>query len=68
MGEAQDTRNTQTCFSIVDLDRDGFVGMGADLIAPLLRLVLTEYAEPALEVMDEVGAISGSQRDILNEC
>lgn len=50
-------------FPIVDLNRDEFIGIGADLIAPLLRLLLTEYAEPALEVMDEVGAISGSQLD-----
>ena len=50
-------------FPIVDLSREEFAGMGADLIAPLLRLLLTEYAEAALEVIDEVPAISGSQLD-----
>ncbi|OBA19876.1 transcriptional activator leucine zipper [Metschnikowia bicuspidata var. bicuspidata NRRL YB-4993] len=50
-------------FPIIDLNRDEFAGLGADLVAPLLRLLLTEYAEPALEVMDEVATISGSQLD-----
>lgn len=48
---------------LVDLQREEFVGMGADLISPLLRLLLTEYAEPALEVIDEAEVISGSQLD-----
>lgn len=47
----------------VDLQRDEFVGVGADLISPLLRLLLTDYAEPALEVLDEAVVISGSQLD-----
>lgn len=50
-------------FPLVDLQRDEFVGVGADLISPLLRLLLTEYAEPALEVIDEAVVISGSQLD-----
>lgn len=50
-------------FPIVDLTRDEFLGVGADLISPLLRLLLTDYAEPALEVLDEVITISGSQMD-----
>ncbi|KAK6462186.1 transcriptional activator leucine zipper [Scheffersomyces coipomensis] len=54
-------------FPFVDLERDEFVGVGADLISPLLRLLLTDYAEPALEVLDEAVVISGSQldRDVL---
>ncbi|PIS57157.1 hypothetical protein CJI97_000183 [Candidozyma auris] len=48
---------------LVDLSKDDFVGVGADLISPLLRLLLTEYAEPALEVLDEAVVISGSQLD-----
>lgn len=50
-------------FPLVDLQREEFVGVGADLISPLLRLLLTEYAEPALEVLDETVSISGSQLD-----
>lgn len=50
-------------FSLVNLQRDEFVGVGADLISPLLRLLLTDYAEPALEVLDEAVIISGSQLD-----
>lgn len=50
-------------FPLVDLLKDEFVGVGADLISPLLRLLLTEYAEPALEVLDEAVVISGSQLD-----
>ncbi|EGV63049.1 transcriptional activator leucine zipper [Yamadazyma tenuis ATCC 10573] len=52
---------------MVELSRDEFVGVGADLISPLLRLLLTDYAEPALEVLDEAVSISGSQldRDVL---
>ncbi|CUM64350.1 uncharacterized protein PRCAT00001952001 [Priceomyces carsonii] len=50
-------------FPLVDLQRDEFVGVGADLISPLLRLLLTDFAEPALEVLDEAVIISGSQLD-----
>ncbi|KAJ8146149.1 hypothetical protein OY671_000776 [Metschnikowia pulcherrima] len=57
------TLQEEWIFPIVDLSREEFAGMGADLIAPLLRLLLTEYAEAALEVIDEVPAISGSQLD-----
>ncbi|KAK6200429.1 transcriptional activator leucine zipper [Scheffersomyces amazonensis] len=54
-------------FPLVNLERDEFVGVGADLISPLLRLLLTDYAEAALEVLDEAVVISGSQldRDVL---
>lgn len=50
-------------FPLVDLQREEFLGVGADLISPLLRLLLTEFAEPALEVIDEAAVISGSQLD-----
>ncbi|CAI5758382.1 unnamed protein product [Candida verbasci] len=50
-------------FPKVDLQKDEFLGVGADLISPLLRLLLTEYADPALEVLDEAVTISGSQLD-----
>ena len=50
-------------FPAVDFLRDEFRGLGADLIAPFLRLLLTEHAEEALEVMNEAGLISGSQLD-----
>lgn len=57
-------------FPLVDLQRDEFLGAGADLISPLLRLLLTEYARPALEVIDGALLISGSQMDsaILRMC
>ncbi|CCE79376.1 Piso0_001435 [Millerozyma farinosa CBS 7064] len=48
---------------LVDLQKDEFIGVGADLISPLLRLLLTDYAEPALEVLDEAVTISGSKLD-----
>ncbi|CDK29043.1 unnamed protein product [Kuraishia capsulata CBS 1993] len=50
-------------FPAVNLQGDEFVGVGADLISPLLRLLLTEYAEQALEVLDETVIIPGSQLD-----
>ncbi|ODV76748.1 transcriptional activator leucine zipper [Suhomyces tanzawaensis NRRL Y-17324] len=50
-------------FPLVNLQRDEFIGVGADLISPLLRLLLTDYAETALEVLDEAVVISGSQLD-----
>lgn len=50
-------------FPWVDLQREEFIGVGADLISPLLRLLLTDYAEQALKVLDEAVSISGSQLD-----
>lgn len=50
-------------FPYVNLQREEFIGVGADLISPLLRLLLTEYAEPSLEVIEEAVMISGSQLD-----
>ncbi len=50
-------------FPLVDLQREEFAGVGADLISPLLRLLLTDYADKALEVLDKTVSISGSQMD-----
>lgn len=47
----------------VNLQREEFMGVGADLISPLLRLLLTDFAEQALEVLDKADVISGSQLD-----
>lgn len=50
-------------FPLVDLRRPEFTGVGADLISPLLRLLLTEYEARALEVLDCVPNVSGSKMD-----
>lgn len=50
-------------FPLVDLKRPEFTGVGADLISPLLRLLLTEYEAQALEVLDCVTNVSGSKMD-----
>lgn len=50
-------------FREVDLTSDEFTGLGADLIAPLLRLLLTNYVDQALEVLDESTSISPSPFD-----
>lgn len=50
-------------FRVVDLSSDEFIGLGADLIAPLLRLLLTDYVDQALEVLDEAASISASPFD-----
>ena len=47
----------------VNFRKDEFIGLGADLISPLLRLLLTDSADDALEVLDETDSISGSQLD-----
>lgn len=48
---------------LVDLTRPEFVGVGADLVSPLLRLLLTEHESAALEVLDCFGEVSGSKTD-----
>lgn len=48
---------------VVNLSKPEYSGVGADLISPLLRLLLTEHAESALRVLDEVEHILGSQLD-----
>ncbi|QPG77158.1 hypothetical protein FOA43_004563 [Brettanomyces nanus] len=50
-------------FRAVDLTSDEFVGLGADLVAPLLRLLMTDYVDQALEVLDEATEISASPFD-----
>lgn len=50
-------------FRVVDLSSAEFIGLGADLIAPLLRLLLTDYVDQALEVLDEAASISASPFD-----
>lgn len=50
-------------FPLIDLKRPEFTGVGADLISPLLRLLLTEYEPQALEVLDCVTSVSGSKMD-----
>ncbi|CCH61428.1 hypothetical protein TBLA_0E03740 [Henningerozyma blattae CBS 6284] len=48
---------------LIDLSKPEFVGVGADLISPLLRLLLTEYESQALEVLDCFSDVSGSKTD-----
>lgn len=50
-------------FPLVDLRKPEFAGVGADLISPLLRLLLTDYEARALEVLDCVPQVSGSKMD-----
>lgn len=50
-------------FPKIDLSEPQFQGCGADLISPLLRLLLTPFAQQALEVLDETNSISGSKLD-----
>ncbi|SCW02012.1 LAFE_0E12200g1_1 [Lachancea fermentati] len=50
-------------FPLIDLTRPEFTGVGADLISPLLRLLLTEYEPQALEVLNSVQNVSGSKMD-----
>ncbi|SCU86422.1 LAME_0D06062g1_1 [Lachancea meyersii CBS 8951] len=48
---------------LIDLSRPEFTGVGADLISPLLRLLLTEHESQALEVLNSVRNVSGSKMD-----
>ncbi|KAJ8098254.1 cell morphogenesis N-terminal-domain-containing protein [Lipomyces tetrasporus] len=50
-------------FPLIDMRRPEFVAIGADLISPLLRLLQTEYAEQALQVLDEATYIPGTEMD-----
>lgn len=50
-------------FPLLDMSRPEFLGVGADLISPLLRLLLTEYEAKALEVLDCVPNVLGSKMD-----
>lgn len=53
----------QYVFPIVDLTSAEFIGVGADLISPLLRLLLTDHEVKALVVLDCVPNVSGSKMD-----
>lgn len=48
---------------VVDMQREEFAGIGADIISPLLRLLQTDYAEEALSVLDTAVSIPASQMD-----
>ncbi|SCU88374.1 LADA_0E09758g1_1 [Lachancea dasiensis] len=48
---------------LIDLSGPEFTGVGADLISPLLRLLLTDYESKALEVLNCVRNVSGSKMD-----
>ncbi|KAK9472091.1 cell morphogenesis N-terminal-domain-containing protein [Dipodascopsis tothii] len=50
-------------FKSFDMRKPEFVSVGADLISPLLRLLQTEYAEQALQVLDMATYIPGTQMD-----
>lgn len=50
-------------FPLIDLTKPEFAGVGADLISPLLRLLLTDYEDRALEVLDCIPQVSGSKMD-----
>ena len=48
---------------LIDFSLPEFTGVGADLISPLLRLLLTKYESKALEVLDCIPNVSGSKMD-----
>lgn len=50
-------------FPLVDLTQNEFTGVGADLISPLLRLLITDYERQALDVLDNISELSGSKMD-----
>ncbi|KAK1766682.1 cell morphogenesis N-terminal-domain-containing protein [Phialemonium atrogriseum] len=47
----------------VDMKKPEIAGHGSDLISPLLRLLQTEFCMEALEVLDNIMAMSGSSMD-----
>jgi hypothetical protein len=53
----------KTLLPFVDTHRAEFAGVGADLISPLLRLLQTDYAQGALEVLDKAISISDGPKD-----
>lgn len=53
----------QEILPYVDLQKEEFNSIGADLISPLLRLLQTDYAEQALNVINQAANISGSAID-----
>lgn len=48
----------------VDMRHPELAGHGSDLISPLLRLLQTEFCMEALEVLDSIMAMPGSQMDM----
>ena len=50
-------------FPLTDLSRPEFIGVGADFISPLLRLLLGELEPQALEVLNTIPKVSGSKMD-----
>lgn len=50
-------------FPLADLQSSEFAGVGAEFISPLLRLLQTDYADQALNVLDKAGNIHGSPMD-----
>ncbi|CDO95547.1 unnamed protein product [Kluyveromyces dobzhanskii CBS 2104] len=50
-------------FPLTDLSRPEFIGVGADFISPLLRLLLGELESDALEVLNTIPKVSGSKMD-----
>lgn len=53
----------KTALPFVDTGRVEFAGVGADLISPLLRLLQTELAPLALDVLDKAISIRGGPKD-----
>ncbi|CAG8480610.1 2034_t:CDS:10 [Paraglomus brasilianum] len=47
----------------IDTQQPDFIEIGAEVIMPLLRLLSTQYAQAALEVLDEAISISGGPKD-----
>merc|ERR1712000_34713 len=47
----------------IDMRNPELAGHGSDLISPLLRLLQTEFCMEALEVLDNIMAMSGSHMD-----
>lgn len=50
-------------FPVVDMQREEFAGVGADIISPLLRLLQTDYADQALDVLDSAVSIPAGKMD-----
>lgn len=50
-------------FPLTELSRPEFIGVGADFISPLLRLLLGELESDALEVLNTIPKVSGSKMD-----
>lgn len=49
---------------LIDLQRQEFSGVGADLVSPLLRLLQTSLAEDSLNVIDQAGNMNSGPLDM----